>query len=210
MTNYNDTFRGLQDIKVRKTRHIKVSHRYTPQGSATRSLVHDIEIKYNGSVISAYELLNSIYKNIVAVYLQLQSNGVTWNSVSITYPGVINKKYDLIKIPLSNVKGICQYSSGTSFVLEHNLRFTGHPVPISKKIYGIDPEDNNLTTELIEYSSMLYKKIFSIENTMVTYRLVHPYRKAVKKISKLKPKKTEENLFSYKKPYYSFARIIGN
>ena len=206
--NYTNTvFEDLKHVYLRNTKYIKLSHRYKPLNTNPKVLIQDVEVKFNDTKLSVSDFIYSVFKYTIKLYMMLQNHNVIWDSVSITYPTLTDSKYDLIKLPLTGVTGqvVPKDKSSALCILEHNLRFTGQPKAITKKIYGVELTELRNLEQLLLSTSQIYKQHYPIDNTNCFFRLVHPYM--VKQEAKNKRKALVQKKYSYKKPYFSITRI---
>lgn len=137
-----------------------------------------------------------------------QNISVIWDTVSLTYPTLKNNKYDLIKVPLVEMRGQISSSARNTELgaLQVNLRFTGQPKPFNKNIYGIEITNNKLQVQdIINEFSKVYKKEFKIEGTNAAFRLVQ--LQTVSRASS-KTKSYSKTSQKYSRPYFSMARLI--
>nr|YP_009394125.1 hypothetical protein [Rhodomela confervoides]ARW62687.1 hypothetical protein [Rhodomela confervoides] len=134
-------FEPLIKVFIHPTRQIKLRFRYKLPNLQVKVLIFFLQMKFiQPNQLTSYDFLYSIMEELLKPFLLIQNQTVISEAVSIIYPQKKTFKYDLLKLPLFNVKGVIpgRELQERFRTLNVSIRFEGRPMPCNIKVYGIN------------------------------------------------------------------------
>jgi len=160
---------------IQPSKLIRLRFRYKLPTGQVKVLVYTLEVsRVDSNALTVYDFLQSVFEDLLSPILLLQNENVIWLTVSITYPLKKDRRHDLLKLPLTDIKGLVKSNTDNYNlrVLNLTVRFTGKPLPLINKIYGVDVEFKNFGNDLLDKCCDIYNGTHRFNNSSGVYSLV--------------------------------------